>query len=110
MRKNSEQKKETNVVGFRLEPEDLQALKRVATRCSLSVHEYAKYVIQEHVSDGGELSILKSRIERTELLLQNLGVDLSIAVRQILLTQEKSELVTPWVERELSCSSWKRGE
>ena len=110
MMKNTKQNIETNMLGFRLESADLVALREAATKSNLSVHEYSKRIVQEHICDGGEFSILKNRVARIENMLRNLGVDIAIGLRQVLLTQEDGDKVDPWLRRELSCSNWKREE
>lgn len=97
-----------NTVSFRLEPEILQPLKAASGKGNLSIHDYSKQVISDYLREEGELSKIKVRLESVEDMLRNLGIDIAIGFRQILLSEAKSSEVDPWLRRELHCSNWKR--
>ena len=97
-----------NMIGFRVEPELLDALERSSIRRNLSVHELSKQIVVEHFKDEDEILSLVNHLESVEDLVRNLGIDLAIGLRQILLSEAESQIVDPWIRKELSCSNWKR--
>jgi len=96
------------MVGFRLEPELISLLNEHAEQKNQSIHECAKQIVATYFSRQEEISEIRTELEIVEDKVRNLGIDLAIGIRQVLLTGAEAEVVDPWLRRELSCSNWKR--